>query len=126
MLTVKWQKLCDLEPVVVMVGCGNESPVRVLDGGYGGVDHVTRRGNCSELPEPYQTYMSLFGQFKFYIAVSFAYKEEFFFFNYFRSIIFEIIFDNLKVVKELLRDTIVEAILCKFVYIICIDLIIFT
>ena len=70
--------------------------------------------------------MSLFGQFKFYIAVSFAYKEEFFFFNYFRSIIFEIIFDNLKVVKELLRDTIVEAILCKFVYIICIDLIIFT
>ena len=75
-------------------------------------------GVCSELPEPYQTYE--FGRpIKIWdIAVSFAFKEEFLFFNYFRSFIFailEIIHEYLKVVKELLGDIIVEAILCRFV-----------
>ena len=72
-------------------------------------------GVCSELPEPYQTYQ-FDRPFRNMTSQLASLKRSSHFFNYFRSFIFailEIIYDNLKVIKELLRD-IVEAILCKF------------
>ena len=71
--------------------------------------------------------VSFIGHLNFDIAVRFAYKRSLIFIC-FRSFFFviinrEIIFDNL-VVRELLWDITVEAILCKFVRIICYNLII--
>ena len=53
-----------------------------------------------------------------------CFTRSFFFRIYFFAIL-EIIEDNLKVVKELLRDHVVEAILCELSYTICNNLIIF-